>query len=255
MSTLGFTRGAGGPRGRMRIPVPPQSEQMQRFIAQQTQKAREDKAAQAALNKGKSPVTAGESSGPSSAAPNSQQFSMATPNSQTATPNYQTPSASRGPRQPIQTQVGGIEDKIAKTEVRANSAHALAASVRSDFSKHMGETERRFESSKARLAELEGEVDALRRATRDAWMATFWMYADVVQSAAIMDAPPPKGKTIWITEAPSTAVLFGEMVDTAAGPCMQCRWVKPDTGQLSSGWMLLRTSEGHQVLTNFRLHY
>lgn len=251
MSTLGFTRGAGGPRGRMRIPVPPQSEQMQRFIAQQTQKAREDKAAQAALNKGKSP-------GPSSQTPLAQTHSTSSQTplaSSSAPPNSQTPLASRGPRQPIQTQVGGIEDKIAKTEVRANSAHALAASVRSDFSKHMGETERRFEGSKARVAELEGEVDALRRATRDAWMATFWMYADVVQSAAIMDAPPPKGKTIWITEAPSTAVLFGEMVDTAAGPCMQCRWVKPDTGQLSSGWMLLRTSEGHQVLTNFRLHY
>lgn len=235
MSTLGFTRGAGGPRGRMRIPVPPQSEQMQRFIAQQTQKAKEDRAAQAALTQGKgqpAPTVQATSSGAGSAVP-----------------------ASRAPRQPLQSQVGGIEDKVAKAEVRANTAHALAASVRSDFSKHMGETERRFEGSKARVAELETEVGALRAAAREAWMATFWMYADVVQNAAVMDAPPPKGKTIWITEAPSTAVLFGEMVDTAAGPAMQCRWVKPDTGQLSSGWMLLRTSEGHQVLTNFRLHY
>lgn len=226
MSTLGFTRGAGGPRAHIRVPMPPQSERLQKFIAAQTQKYKEDKAVEAALAKDSS-VT--------KAAPE--------------------PVAAPAPRQPLQAQMGGIEAKVAAAETRANAAHSLAASIRSEFTKHAAATEQRGEAAKARLAELDKEVQALRAATRDAWMATFWMYADVVQNAAVMDAPPPRGKMVWLLEAPATAVLFGEMVQTPEGPAMQCRWVDPEVGQISSGWMLLRTAGGQRVLHNFRLQY
>jgi hypothetical protein len=227
MSTLGFTRGAGGPRAHIRVPMPPQSERLQKFVAAQTQKYREDKAVEAALAKDTAVAPVPEPTTMSVAAP----------------------------RLPIQAQMGGIEAKVAAAETRANAAHSLAASIRSEFTKHAAATEQRAEAAKARLAELDKEVQALRAATRDAWMATFWMYADVVQNAAVMDAPPPRGKLVWLLEAPATAVLFGEMVQTPEGPAMQCRWVDPEVGQLSSGWMLLRTAGGQRVLHNFRLQY
>ena len=229
MSTLGFTRGAGGPRAHIRVPMPPQSERLQKFIAAQTQKYKEDKAVEAALAKDGT-------------------ISKAT----TAAPE---PVAAPAPRQPLQAQMGGIEAKVAAAETRANAAHSLAASIRSEFTKHAAASEQRGEAAKARLAELDKEVQALRAATRDAWMATFWMYADVVQNAAVMDAPPPRGKMVWLLEAPATAVLFGEMVQTPEGPAMQCRWVDPEVGQLSTGWMLLRTAGGQRVLHNFRMQY
>lgn len=229
MSTLGFTRGAGGPRAHIRVPMPPQSERLQKFIAAQTQKYKEDKAVEAALAKDGTTYKA-----------------------TTAAPE---PVAAPAPRPPLQAQMGGIEAKVAAAETRANAAHSLAASIRSEFTKHAAASEQRGEAAKARLAELDKEVQALRAATRDAWMATFWMYADVVQNAAVMDAPPPRGKMVWLLEAPATAVLFGEMVQTPEGPAMQCRWVDPEVGQLSSGWMLLRTAGGQRVLHNFRMHY
>jgi len=227
MSTLGFTRGAGGPRAHIRVPMPPQSERLQKFIAAQTQKYKEDKAVEAALAKD---TTISKATAPE-------------------------PVAAPAPRLPIQAQMGGIEAKVAAAETRANAAHSLAASIRSEFTKHAAASEQRGEAAKARLAELDKEVQALRAATRDAWMATFWMYADVVQNAAVMDAPPPRGKMVWLLEAPATAVLFGEMVQTPEGPAMQCRWVDPEVGQISSGWMLLRTAGGQRVLHNFRLQY
>lgn len=222
MSTLGFTRGAGGPRAHIRVPMPPQSERLQKYIAAQTQKYKEDKAVEAALG---------------------------------ATKPAPEPVAAPAPRQPLQAQMGGIEAKVAAAETRANAAHSLAASIRSEFTKHAAASEQRGEAAKVRLAELDKEVQALRAATRDAWMATFWMYADVVQNAAVMDAPPPRGKMVWLLEAPATAVLFGEMVQTPEGPAMQCRWVDPEVGQLSTGWMLLRTAGGQRVLHNFRMQY
>jgi len=213
----------------MRVPqVGPPNERLDRFISQQTQKYKEEKAAEqaraAAEDKGKSPI---------SVAPVQRESSSSSSN----------------------TPTGGIEAAIAKANSTANSAHSLAASVRSDFKSQIATVEQRFEAALTRISELESELSTLRDAARDAWMGTFWMYADIAQAAAIFDAPPPKGKVIDMAEAPATAMLFGEMRETRDGPAMQCRWAHPVSGQLRSGWMLLRDANGHKILENFRMHY
>jgi cell division protein FtsB len=229
-----MTRGAGGPhvrrQGRIR-PTGPPNERVDRFIAAQTQRYKEEKAAEAALKRETEKLV--------STAP------IPTPT--------QTRQQERQPPQERESQ--GIEARISKAHAMANTAHNLAASVRSDFSKHMGSVEERFEAARQRVVELEREVATLRDAAKDAWFSTFWMYADVVQNVAILDSPPPKAKIMEIIEAPGTAILFGEMVQTKEGPAMQCRWVDPKVGQISAGWMLLRDNDGNEILTNFRLVY
>lgn len=243
MAHFGLTRGAGGPhirrQGRIRQVGPP-NERVDRFIAAQTQKYKEEKAAELARKRETEKLLA------ASEAPVGNQRSQVA---------HETQVTQRtAPRQPDGGE--GIEAKIGKAHAMANTAHNLAASVRSDFTKHIGTVEERFEAARARVAELESEVASLHDAAKDAWYSTFWMYADVVQNAAILDSPPgKKAKILDIVEAPGTAVLFGEMEHTSEGPAMRCRWVNPEIGQLSSGWMLLRDAQGNKILTNFRLVY
>jgi len=238
MAHFGLTRGAGGPHirrhGRIRQVGPP-NERVDRFIAAQTQKYKEEKAAELARKRETDKILA------------------STPEPQTT-----TNTTSRREHEPLQTdrQEGqGIEGKIGKAHAMANTAHHLAASVRSDMTKHIGTVEERFEAYQNRLAELEKEVASLHDAAKDAWFSTFWMYADVVQNVAILEKPPPKAKVLSIVQAPGTAVLFGEMVQSPEGPAMQCRWVDPNVGELSWGWMLLRDAQGNKILENFRLFY
>lgn len=243
MAHFGLTRGAGGPhvrrQGRIRQVGPP-NERVDRFIAAQTQKYKEEKAAELARKRETEKLLAG------SEAP--------VGNQQSQVPVGNQVTQRTAPRQPDGGE--GIEAKIGKAHAMANTAHNLAASVRSDITKHIGTVEERFEAARARVAELEREVASLHDAAKDAWYSTFWMYADVVQNAAILDSTPgKKAKILDIVEAPGTAVLFGEMEQTAEGPAMRCRWVNPEIGQLSSGWMLLRDAQGHKILTNFRLVY
>lgn len=246
MAHFGLTRGAGGPhirrQGRIRQVGPP-NERVDRFIAAQTQKYNEEKAAELARKRETDKLLAGAEAPPQSQVPQQSQVSHGTQVTQRS-----------APRQPDGGE--GIEAKIGKAHTMANTAHNLAASVRSDITKHIGTVEERFEAARARVAELESEVASLHDAAKDAWYSTFWMYADVVQNAAILDnIPGKKAKIIYIAEAPGTAVLFGEMEQTPEGPAMRCRWVNPEVGQLSSGWMLLRDAQGNKILTNFRLVY
>jgi hypothetical protein len=239
MAHLGMTRGAGGPhvrrQGRIR-PTGPPNERVDRFIAAQTQRYKEEKAAEAALKRETEKLVSTTPIEPQARVP-------------------PTPVSTRSLEPPQERESLGIEAKIGKAHAMANTAHNLAASVRSDFSKHMGSVEERFEGARQRVVELEKEVATLRDAAKDAWFSTFWMYADVVQNVAILDSPPPKAKILQIIEAPGTAILFGEMVQTKEGPAMQCRWVDPKVGQISAGWMLLRDTDGNEILTNFRLVY
>jgi hypothetical protein len=243
MAHLGMTRGAGGHhlrrQGRIR-PTGPPNERVDRFIAAQTQRYKEEKAAEAALKRETEKLGA------------TTQVPM---HRNQGEPQFQVPATQVHARNLPERESLGIEAKIGKAHAMANTAHNLAASVRSDFSKHMGSVEERFEAERQRVVELEKEVATLRDAVKDAWFSTFWMYADVVQNVAILDRPPPKAKILEIIEAPGTAILFGEMVHTKEGPAMQCRWVDPKVGQISAGWMLLRDNDGNEILTNFRLVY
>jgi len=202
------------------IPRPPLDERVQRHVAAMTQRAKEEKAVQAVTQ---TTTTANVA------------------NVEPPTPAKAAPSSK------------GIESRIDDANAKANGAHSLAASVRTDHTKHVAASEQRHLETQARMADLEREVKELRDAVRDAWHATFWMYADVIQSVDITTAPG--GRVMSVAYAPGTVVLFGEMVDTAHGPCMQCRWVDNNTGQVANGWVRLRNADNVNFLTNFRLQY
>jgi hypothetical protein len=162
-----------------------------------------------------------------------------------AAPKAATPGA------PRQAPVGGIEAQIAEARAMAETAQHQIAAVKNGIEERVAGAELHVVGATATLRELTGRLKDLEVAARDAWMASFWMYGDVVVRSAQFSKPPPAG-TVAFVEPGATVLLVGEMVDTAAGPAMAARAVDA-AGQISMVWMLLRDDRGRELISNFRL--
>lgn len=186
---------------------------------------------------------------------------MAAPPQPGAAPKAATPGAPPQPRAgapkvatpgaPRQAPVGGIEAQIAEARAMAETAQHQIAAVKNGIEERVAGAELHVAGATATLKELAGRLKDLEVAARDAWMASFWMYGDVVVRSAQFSGPPPAG-TVAFVEPGATVLLVGEMVDTAVGPAMAARAVDA-AGQISMVWMLLRDDRGRELISNFRL--
>lgn len=156
------------------------------------------------------------------------------------------------PRSAPTTPRGGIEAQIAEARAMAETAQHQIAAVRNNIEERVSGAEVHVAAATNTLKGLAGKLEGLEAAARDAWMATFWMYGDVVVRSAQFSKPPPGAGTVAFVEPGAVVLLVGEMVDTPAGPAMAARAVDA-AGQISVVWMLLRDDAGRPLITNFRL--
>lgn len=253
MSNLGFAAGsfkASRPVTANRLFRGPPNPKMEQFYEAARKKREEAIAAQKMATEFSS--AAATANTPTTPAPQLQKQSRPT----TAPPPQQpkpTPASSRsGSLQHPRPVVGGIESQIAEARSAAETAQHQIAAVRNNIEERVSGVEVHVAAATSALKDVKSRLDDLEAAARDAWMATFWMYGDVVVRSAQFSKPPPGANTVAFVDPGALVILVGEMVDTPVGPAMAARAVD-DLGQISVVWMLLRDDTGRELITNFRL--
>lgn len=177
-------------------------------------------------------------------------------------PGMVRPTVSPGPatatgttqRAPVKAAPVGIEAKIAEALSSAGAAQKELAALDAKLTARVDGAELSTAATTGRLADVTKQLEELMQAAQDAWLSTFWMYADVVVPVvALYNNLPPQRTYNAQVEVRDIVLLVGGMVATSEGPAMRMRSVDATTGQHTEYWVLLANAEGQPFLANFRL--